>query len=143
MSYFSEIFVASAIAFVFFALLVGILLFFMPRKPTTAGGGGSSFWFKLLAALAPKPRSPVDDVDYPYFVVCNKDSSIAAVIELDDSSHNRTERQSADAKKDKALGSAGVRVIRWQVSSMPNTFEIRAAFATPKPVPFGSVKTYR
>ena len=39
------------------------------------------------------------------FVVCNKYSSIVAVIELDDATHQRNDRQAADAKKDKALGS--------------------------------------
>lgn len=34
------------------------------------------------------------------FVVCNKDSSIVAVIELDDASHQKADRQAADAKKD-------------------------------------------
>lgn len=37
------------------------------------------------------------------FVVCNKDSSIVAVIELDDATHQREDRQVADAKKDKAV----------------------------------------
>ena len=45
------------------------------------------------------------------FVVCNKDSSIVAVIELDDATHQREDRQAADAKKDKALGSADVRIL--------------------------------
>src|SRR3989304_7764924 len=37
------------------------------------------------------------------FVVCNKDSSIVAVIELDDASHEREIRKAADSKKNKAL----------------------------------------
>jgi very-short-patch-repair endonuclease len=52
------------------------------------------------------------------FVVCNKDSSIVAVIELGDATHQREDRQAADAKKDKALASAGVRIVRWQAKSM-------------------------
>jgi very-short-patch-repair endonuclease len=59
------------------------------------------------------------------FVVCNKDSSIVAVIELDDSSHNKAERQLADAKKDKAFDSADVRILRWQVSAIPDVREIQ------------------
>jgi hypothetical protein len=61
------------------------------------------------------------------FVVCNKDASIVAVIELDDATHQRQDRQLADAKKDKALSSAGIRVIRWQAKAMPDEAEIRAA----------------
>ncbi len=64
------------------------------------------------------------------FVVCNKDSSVVAVIELDDSSHARADRQAADAKKDKALGSAGVRIIRWQVNAIPDSETIQSLFAS-------------
>ncbi len=62
------------------------------------------------------------------FVVCNKDSSIVAVIELDDSTHQRKDRQAADAKKDKALASANVRIVRWQAKSIPDIAAISATF---------------
>ncbi len=62
------------------------------------------------------------------FVVCNKDSSIVAVIELDDATHEREDRQAADAKKDKALASAAVRVVRWQAKSIPDIAAIQSAF---------------
>ena len=65
------------------------------------------------------------------FMVCNKDSSIVAVIELDDATHQRKDRQVADAKKDKALASAGVRIIRWPVKSIPDLALIQSTF---KPV---------
>ncbi|AZN36436.1 DUF2726 domain-containing protein [Iodobacter ciconiae] len=61
------------------------------------------------------------------FVVCNKDSSVVAVIELDDATHQRQDRQLADTKKDKALSSAGIRVIRWQAKAIPDEAAIRAA----------------
>jgi very-short-patch-repair endonuclease len=61
------------------------------------------------------------------FVVCNKDFSIVAVIELDDSTHQRTDRQAADTKKDKALSSAGVRIVRWQANAIPDKAAIQAA----------------
>ncbi|MFC7421353.1 DUF2726 domain-containing protein [Iodobacter arcticus] len=61
------------------------------------------------------------------FVVCNKDSSIVAVIELEDATHQRPDHLLNDAKKDKALSSAGIRVIRWQAKAMPDEAEIRAA----------------
>lgn len=63
------------------------------------------------------------------FVICIKDSSIVAVIELDDASHKGEKRQQADAKKDKALTSAGIKVYRWQVKSIPNETEIKVTFS--------------
>lgn len=62
------------------------------------------------------------------FVVCNKDSSIVAVIELDDATHQKEDRQAADAKKDKALASANVRVIRWQSRAIPDVENIQSTF---------------
>ena len=62
------------------------------------------------------------------FVVCNKDSSIVSVIELDDATHQKEDRQAADAKKDKALASAGVRIVRWQAKSIPDIAAIQATF---------------
>lgn len=62
------------------------------------------------------------------FVVCNKDSSIVAVIELDDATHQSEDRQTADAKKDKALESAGVHVVRWQAKAVPDLATIQRAF---------------
>lgn len=67
------------------------------------------------------------------FVVCNKDSSIVAVIELDDASHNGEKRQQADAKKDKALAAAGIKIHRWQAKNIPNGEVIQAIFM-PQPV---------
>jgi hypothetical protein len=67
------------------------------------------------------------------FVVCRQDGAIVAVIELDDSSHSRAYRKQADAKKDKALASAGLRIIRWQARSLPDGAAIRATFAHTQP----------
>jgi very-short-patch-repair endonuclease len=61
------------------------------------------------------------------FVVCNKDFSIVAVIELDDLTHQEKDRQAADAKKDKALSSAGIRIVRWQANAIPDKAAIQAA----------------
>lgn len=62
------------------------------------------------------------------FVLCSKDASIVAVIELDDASHEKADRQAADAKKDKALSSAGIRILRWHVKSIPDEAAIKATF---------------
>ena len=48
------------------------------------------------------------------FVVCKKDSTVVTEIELDDASHEASERKAADQKKDRALTAAGVPIIRWQ-----------------------------
>ena len=61
------------------------------------------------------------------FVVCNKDSSILAVIELDDATHQKPDRQAADMKKDKALASAEIKIIRWQAKSIPDISIIKTA----------------
>jgi len=61
------------------------------------------------------------------FVVCDKDSSVICAIELDDATHQRKDRQAADAKKDIALSSAGVPIVRWQAKSLPNIATIQAA----------------
>jgi very-short-patch-repair endonuclease len=60
------------------------------------------------------------------FVVCRKeDAGIIAVIELDDKSHEKEERIKADEKKDKALESANIRIIRWKVDEMPDEKTIK------------------
>jgi len=61
------------------------------------------------------------------FVICKKDASIVAVIELDDSTHQKLDRQIADNKKDKALEAAAIKVVRWQAQSIPDLSEIKAA----------------
>lgn len=63
------------------------------------------------------------------FVVCKKDWSIVAVIELDDASHQREDRRAADTRKEKALSSANIRVIRWQAKALPDESTIQAAFS--------------
>ncbi|MGJ8621086.1 MAG: DUF2726 domain-containing protein [Methylophilaceae bacterium] len=59
------------------------------------------------------------------FLVCEKDFSIIAAIELDDNSHNRPDRQDADDKKNKVLTAAKVRLIRWHVNSKPDINQIQ------------------
>lgn len=62
------------------------------------------------------------------FVVCLKDCTVVAVVELDDATHERSARQAADATKNKALESAGVTILRWNVKSLPDEGAIRQAF---------------
>lgn len=65
-------------------------------------------------------------VDY---LICRKDFFIVAAVELDDATHGRPDRIQADAKKDKALRDAGLRLIRWPVMPLPDSSIIRAALA--------------
>lgn len=65
------------------------------------------------------------------FVVCTKDSTVVAAIELDDKSHDSMSRAETDKKKDRASASAGVRLIRWHVKALPDQAAIQAEF-TPK-----------
>lgn len=63
------------------------------------------------------------------FVVCLKDSTVVAAVELDDKTHEKASRIEADTKKAKALAAAGIPLVRWQVSAMPDEDAIRLAFA--------------
>jgi hypothetical protein len=63
------------------------------------------------------------------FVVCLKDSTVVAAIELDDRSHESADRIQADIKKSRAASSAGIRLVRWNVKGLPESEDIRHAFA--------------
>lgn len=80
---------------------------------------GHSFklWFARIS------RMSVD------FVVVDKKLNTVAAIELDDKSHYMDEeRHQADAKKDKVLTAAGIRIIRWRCEIMPTTEQIKINF---------------
>jgi hypothetical protein len=62
------------------------------------------------------------------YVICLKDSTVVAAIELDDASHEKIERQEADYRNEKAVTSAGISLIRWNVKNLPSEAEIRTAF---------------
>ena len=54
------------------------------------------------------------------FVVCRKDFSVEAVVELDDKSHDGEKRKDADARKTGVLDAAGIRLIRVTVTDLPD-----------------------
>lgn len=66
------------------------------------------------------------------FVICTKDATVLAAVELDDKSHERSDRAATDDKKNMATAAAGVRLVRWNVKALPNDGAIRATFA-PRP----------
>jgi hypothetical protein len=59
------------------------------------------------------------------FVLCRSDLSVVAVIELDDRSHERADRQGADARKNKALADAGLRLVRIPAGGLPSEGKLR------------------
>lgn len=63
------------------------------------------------------------------FLVCLKDATVVAAVELDDKTHARPDRVTADAKKEKALAAAGIALVRWNVAALPDESAIRQAFA--------------
>jgi hypothetical protein len=54
------------------------------------------------------------------FVICDKAAAVIAAIELDDKSHESDSRRATDAKKSKATLDAGLKLVRWQVKSLPD-----------------------
>ena len=60
------------------------------------------------------------------FLVCERDFSIVAAIELDDKSHDSATRTKEDATKARALASAGVALVRWRVTALPDVATIRS-----------------
>jgi len=65
------------------------------------------------------------------FVVCAKDATVLVAIELDDASHQRADRRVADSKKDWALESAGIRIVRLQARALPDVAAIQALVSPP------------
>jgi len=64
-------------------------------------------------------------VDY---LICLKDFTIVAAVELDDKSHLSAKAIERDNKKDRSLAAASIKLIRWHAESMPSIEEVRATF---------------
>jgi Protein of unknown function (DUF2726) len=60
------------------------------------------------------------------FVLCRSDLSVVAVIELDDRTHVWPKRKAADARKNKALADAGIRLVRIPAGRLPSQDTLRA-----------------
>jgi hypothetical protein len=75
-----------------------------------AGGDGKENFQKNATA-----KQKVAD-----YVVCDKRFGIMAIIELDDSSHNRAR----DAKRDAIFEEAGTSLVRWNVRNIPSEEQI-------------------
>jgi hypothetical protein len=68
------------------------------------------------------------------FLICAKDSTVLAAIELDDRSHESATRVAADVKKERASAAAGISLIRWNVKALPDDTAIRSAVLTQRAV---------
>lgn len=64
------------------------------------------------------------------FVICANDATVLGAVELDDKTHERSDRKATDDKKNKATAAAGVRLVRWNVKALPDEAAIRLAFVT-------------
>jgi hypothetical protein len=60
------------------------------------------------------------------FVICGKDATVLAAIELDDKTHEASSRRATDEKKNKAKADPGLRLIRWNVKALPDEAAIQA-----------------
>ena len=67
------------------------------------------------------------------FVLCSKDFTIAAVLELDDRSHDNPARLDADRRKAAICDAAGITLYRLNVNPLPNETELRGLLATDLP----------
>ena len=83
-------------------------------EPTEDVADERQFWFNRVC------RQSVD------YVLIDEDlQTVLAAIELDDWTHESKARQKQDAKKDKALASAGIPIIRFHAEKMPSAQMIR------------------
>ncbi|OAM31921.1 DUF2726 domain-containing protein [Eikenella corrodens] len=67
----------------------------------------------------------ISRMSYDY-LICQKNSYPLLVIELDDATHEKADRQDADRRKKLALASAGIKIIRWRRPDVPSTEQIRS-----------------
>lgn len=83
-------------------------------EPSEDAGTDRAFWFNRIC------RQSVD-----YVVVAKDCQTVLVAIELDDWTHESKTRQKQDDKKDKALASAGIAVVRFHAERMPSIEMIR------------------
>lgn len=83
-------------------------------EPSDEAGQDRRFWFNRVC------RQSVD------FVLIDTDcQTVLVAIELDDWTYDSQDRQRQDAKKDKALSSAGIPIMRFHAEKMPGIDMLR------------------
>lgn len=83
-------------------------------EPSIEAGSDRNFWFNRIC------RQSVD-----YVLVASDMQTVLLAIELDDWTHESTARQKQDFKKEKALASAGMTIVRFHAERMPSSEVIR------------------
>ncbi len=83
-------------------------------EPSQEAGNERQFWFNRVC------RQSVD-----FVIVAGDAKTILLAIELDDWTHESKNRQKQDAKKDKALSSAGIAILRFHAERMPSVEILR------------------
>lgn len=83
-------------------------------EPSEEVGKDRQFWFNRIC------RQSID-----YVLVDHDLQTVLLVVELDDWTHESPTRQKQDAKKDKALASAGIPIVRFHAEKMPSVQIIR------------------
>ncbi|PIE46928.1 MAG: hypothetical protein CSA42_05840 [Gammaproteobacteria bacterium] len=84
-------------------------------EPNELAENDRSFWFNRVC------RQSLD-----YVLVDEDLQTVLLAIELDDWTHDSIQRQNQDAKKSKALASAGIPIIRFHSEKLPSPKMIRA-----------------
>lgn len=65
------------------------------------------------------------------FVVCRRDATVLAAIDLNDQSSSANEGTGPDWLKERASAAAGVRLLHWPAKSLPDQARIQAVFGAP------------
>lgn len=77
---------------------------------------------RILSSSNAEARSSISQKTVD-FLVCEKDFTLVAAIEIEEKSSNRSKKQADEAKKF-ALDKAGIKLIRWKSTALPNDSEI-------------------
>lgn len=59
------------------------------------------------------------------YVICRRDFSVVAAVELDDPSHDRQRQRIRDEKKEAVMKAVDIRLVRFDVRRYPTEFEVR------------------
>lgn len=86
----------------------------------------AAWYVRLGSSYALHNRIAQQSVDY---LVCLKDFTIVAAVELDDRSHAHKSRQKLDIKKEESLKAAGITLVRWHAEQMPSAEDIYKRFS--------------
>lgn len=84
-------------------------------EPSQEAGNERQFWFNRVC------RQSVD-----FVIVAADAKTILLAIELDDWTHQNRTRKKQDDKKDKALTSAGIAIMRFHAEKLPSVEVLRA-----------------